>query len=240
MTHRLRARATLLLAALALLALAGCKLVTTPQATINVHVSVEIQRFLQGQTHISLRFSDPANNTIEFVSGETVACDGQFLRYALGFYVGDVPRQSDGGVHTFTYTPAASAASTSGATPLSTAPVTFSVKIVPAPVTFTQPVNGATVPIPTSAALTITYQPSIQDNTSMYAIASDSRYHISAVLPQPDSGTLTIPADQFADFQAGPGTLTLARQTAEAVGGTQFNGVDVQFKNVTVESIVWQ
>jgi hypothetical protein len=213
-----RARiSTLLLAVVTAvtLGMAGCKLVTTSQATVNMHVSVEIQRYLVGNTHISIRFSDSSNNTIEFVSGETVACDGQFLRYAVGFYVGDVPKQPGGGKHTITYTPAAAAA-----TPASSAPVSFSVQVIPSAVTFVQPANGATVAIPSSAPLSITYQPSTLRNTSVYATATDSRFHVTLVLPQPDNGTLTMPADNFADFQAGPGTIALVRLTTESIIST--------------------
>lgn len=215
----------------------GCKLVTTPQATVSMHVGVEIQRYLEGNSHISIRFSDSANNTIEFVSGETVACNGQFLRYESGFYIGDVPRQASGGSYSITYTPASATAT---GTPTNSAPATFKVGVVDGEIAFSQPTNGAAVAIPSTSPLTITYRGSSIRDTTVYATATDSRYHVTAVLPQADSGTLTMPADNFADFQGGPGTLTLARLTKESVGGTSFSGVDVQFKNLTVERIQWQ
>jgi hypothetical protein len=74
----------------------------------------------------------------------------------------------------------------------------------------------------------------------MYAAATDSHYHMTAVLPQADDGTPTMPAENCLGFQAGPAVLTGVRLTPEAVGGTKFAQVDVQFKNLTVEPIQWQ
>src|SRR5262245_40381291 len=78
-------------------AISGCALVTAPQASSAMNVSIEIQHFKVGKTHVSIGFSDAKLNPIEFVSGETVACDGQFLRYEAAHYIGDVPKQPDTG-----------------------------------------------------------------------------------------------------------------------------------------------
>ena len=235
MTSRTWRRVVAALSLVLALVTVGCKVVTSPQASGALHVAVEIDRYLEGNTHVSVRFSDQANNTVEFVSGETVACDGQFLRYALGYYVGDVPRQPATGSYAITYTPAGGSA-----TPATSGPITFKVAVVADDVSIIQPASGATVLIPSSSPLTITYQPSTLSDTSVYATATDSRLHITAVLPQPDGGTLSMPAENFSEFQAGPGAITLARQTSSTIGGTAFAVIEVTFKNLTVESIQWQ
>lgn len=232
------------LAVAALLA-GGCKVVTARQAPSAMKVSIEIQAFAQGQTHVTLRFATQANDTVEFVSGETVACDGVFLRYALGFYVGDVPKQPAGGSYTITYTPVAgSAAGTpQGSTSAgsgSPGPLTLTVPVVDAPVTVTQPASGATVPIPTGAPLVVQYTPVRLASTSIMVVANDSRLHLAAALPQAESGSYSIGADQFSDFQAGPGLVSVTRITDEAVAAGGFGGVTAKFKNVTQVPVVWQ
>lgn len=233
--------------ALALVALlaSGCKVVTARQAPGAMKISIEIQAFAQGQTHVSLRFATLANDTVEFVSGETVACDGVFLRYALGFYIGDVPKQPAGGSYTITYTPAqGSAAGTSGsgasASVAASGPITLTVPVVDAPVTVTQPASGATLAIPTSTPLVVQYTPTKLASTSIFVLANDSRLHLAAALPQADSGSFSIGADQFSGFQAGPGLVSVSRITDEAVSAGAFGGVTTQFKNVTQVPVVWQ
>ncbi len=233
--------------ALALVALlaSGCKVVTARQTPGAMKVSIEIQAFAQGQTHVSVRFATLANDTVEFVSGETVACDGVFLRYALGFYVGDVPKQPDGGSYTITYTPAQGRAADTPASGTSagaaaSGPIALTVPVVDAPVTVTQPASGATVPVPTSAPLVVQYTPAKVANTSIFVLANDSRLHLAAALPQADSGSYSIGVDQFSDFQAGPGLVSVSRITDEAVSAGAFAGVTAQFKNVTQVPVVWQ
>jgi hypothetical protein len=203
-----------------------------------MNVSIEVQAYRQGNAHIVVHFATLRNDTIEFVSGETVVCDGQFLRYSLGSYEGDVPEQSTGGAYTVTYTPSAAAATaTAGAA--GTEPVTVRVPVVDAPVRVIQPTAGATVPVPTSAPLTITYQTSTLDNTQINVLANDSRGHLAWYIPEPDSGTYSMPVDAFNGFQAGPGMLSVARVTSSQVGGTAFGSVRIQFKNITQVQITW-
>jgi hypothetical protein len=235
MTSRRIAR-TLAALALTLLAAAaaGCTLVTTPQATGNLAVTIEVQRFLQGNSHIVVHFATPDGNTVEFVSGETVACDGQFLRYSLGSYIGDVPRQVDDGTYTVTYTPAANGAAGAGT---AGSPVTVAVAVVPAAVSVSQPAAGATVP--RNAPLTIQYNASGLASTSINVVATDGRANFNWTWPQGDTGTMSVPQDKFASFQAGPGLLTVTRETDSYPSGTPFNRVDVHFKNITQVPIVW-
>ena len=233
--------------ALAALLAGGCKVVTARQSPSAMKVSIEIQDFSQGQSHVTLRFATQSNDTVEFVSGETVACDGVFLRYALGFYVGDVPKQPAGGSYSITYTPASGSASgtpgsgtSAGANSGSSGPITLTVPVVDAPVTVSQPASGATVAIPTSAPLVVQYTPVQLANTSIMVVANDSRLHLAAALPQAESGSYSIGADQFSDFQAGPGLVSVTRITDEAVAAGSFGGVTTQFKNVTQVPVTWQ
>jgi len=229
---------TILLIVLGLVssAVSGCELVTAPQAPSAMNVSIELQYFKEGQTHVSIGFSDARLNPIEFVSGETVACNDHNLRYEATHYIGDVPKQPDTGAYTITYTPARSATPAAGGD----TPIAVTVKVVPAPVTVTAPASGASVPIPTSAPFLITYQPSTVDNTKINALVADGRGHFTFTLPEVETGTISVPADNFTQFQGGPGTLTVARETTSNPGGTPFRSVDVHFKNITQVAIVWQ
>jgi hypothetical protein len=235
--HTCLRRPVALAASLALLAwLAGCAVVTAPQASGAMNVNIEIQYFTQGNSHIMVGFSDAKLNPVEFVSGETVACNGQFLRYDAGNYIGDVPKQPASGQYTITYTPAAGAATATG----SASPISVAVAVVDAPVVVTAPQSGATVPIPTSSPLLISYQPSAIANTRINALAADGRAHFTFTLPEVESGTIAMPADNFTTFQGGPGTLTVARETTNSPGGTPFRSVSTHFKNITQVAIVWQ
>jgi hypothetical protein len=234
-----RSGAGLALVALALALLAACKVVTQPQAPGAMDVSVEIQRFVQGQTHVVVHFGTPGGDVVEFDSGETVACNGVFLRYALGSYIGDVPREGDDGTYAVTYTPAAGAASaTAGATPASAGPITIAVKVVPAAVEVTTPAPGATVALNT--ALNLTYKPSQLANTTINAVVADGRAHFDFTWPGGETGTLGIPADKLSGLQAGPGTITVIRETMVYPSGTPFHSVEVHFKNMTQVPVMWQ
>ena len=234
-TRRNSVCAAVALGVLALTALAGCKVVTQPQIPGAMDVSIEIQRFVQGQSHIVVHFGLPNYDTVEFVSGETVACNGIYLRYALGSYVGDVPREGDSGTYTITYTPEASAA----ATPTSSSgPVTVAVAVVPAAVQVSQPAPGASVPL--NAPLTVTYQPSQLANTTIGAVVADARAHFDFTWPGGETGTLGIPTDTLSSLQAGPGTLTVVRETMVYPSGTPFHSVAVHFKNLTQIPVSWQ
>lgn len=234
--------ALLALAAVVCMGLASCTVITKPQAPGAMNVNDEIQYFKDGQTHISVGFTDAKLNPIEFVSGETVACNGVFLRYSVGHYIGDVPKQPDTGTYTLTYTPAQSAQSSS-ATPTTepvAGPISIAVKVVPAPVVVTQPTSGAPVAIPSSAPLTIQYQPATLANTSVSAFAADGRGHWTFTLPQAESGAIAMPADNFANFAGGPGTLTITRETVSYPSDTGFRAVEAHFKNITQVPVTWQ
>ncbi|HEU5441672.1 MAG TPA: hypothetical protein VFU88_20485 [Ktedonobacterales bacterium] len=236
-----RLAVALALVALMLAMLAACKVVTQPQAPGAMDVSIEVQRFVTGQTHVVVHFGTPSHDTVEFVSGETVACNGVFLRYALGSYIGDVPREGDDGTYTVTYTPAANSPAATGtpaAAPASAGPITISVKVVPAAVKVSQPASGASVPL--NQPLNITYQPSQLPNTTINAVVADARAHFDFTWPGGETGTLGIPADKLSGLQAGPGTLTVVRETMVYPSGTPFHSADVHFKNITQIPVMWQ
>jgi hypothetical protein len=242
-TRWIRLGAGLALVALVIGALAACKVVTQPQAPGAMDVSIELQRFVQGQTHVVVHFGTPSHDTVEFVSGETVACNGIFLRYALGSYVGDVPHEGDDGTYAITYTPASSAAvggatTTAGAPVAGGGPITIAVRVVPAAVSVSSPAPGASVPL--DAPLTITYRPSQLVNTTINAIVADARAHFDFTWPTGETGTLGIPADKLSGLQAGPGTLTITRETMVYPSGTPFHSVEVHFKNITQIPVTWQ
>jgi hypothetical protein len=104
----------------------------------------------------------------------------------------------------------------------------------------TQPANGASVPIPTTAPLAVIYAPTTIANTTILAIAVDSRAKWFFTLPASETGTLSIPASQFKDFQPGPGTLALVRITTNRPGGSPFADLSVEYQNITQLQVTWQ
>jgi hypothetical protein len=233
-----RPGAALALAGLLLASLAACKVVTQPQAPGAMDVSIEVQRFVQGQTHVVVHFATASGDTVEFVRGETVTCNGAFLRYDLGSYTGDVPREGDSGTYTVVYTPATGAVGTPGASAASTGPVSVAVAVVPAAVSVSQPAPGASVPL--NAPLNVVYQPSQLANTAINAIVADGRAHFDFTWPGGETGTLGIPADKLSGLQAGPGTLTVVRDTQVDPSGTPFHSLRVHFKNITQIPVTWE
>ena len=228
------------LVGLLLAGLAACKVVTQPQAPGAMELSIEVQRFVQGQTHVVVHFATPSGDTVEFASGESVACNGVYLAYALGSYVGDVPREGDTGTYTIVYTPAAGSAATPtpGASSTSGGPISIAVAVVPAVVSVSQPAPDADVPL--NAPLTVVYKPSQLADTSINAIVADARAHFDFTWPGGETGTLGIPSDKLSGLQAGPGTLTVVRDTTVYPSGTPFHSVSVQFKNITQIPVTWQ
>jgi hypothetical protein len=232
--------------ALSLLTLAatGCATITTPQANANLNVEIRIKDFQQGASQIIVRFADTRNNTVQFVSGETIACNDQFLRYdsgyverllGLGAYLGDVPRVPAGGAYKFAYTPAR--ASATAPTP---DPVAVSVNVVNAPVHIISPTSGSAVPIPKSAPLTIHYDPISLANTTILAVAVDSRAQVTFTLPQRESGAITMQPDQFNNFNPGPGQLSLVRVTTVSHGNAPFNKLTINYENISQFPVTWQ
>jgi hypothetical protein len=226
------------------LAAAGCATITAPQANANLNVEIRIKDFQQGTSQIITRFADVHNNTVQFVSGETIACNDQLLRYdsgyverllGLGAYIGDVPRVPAGGAYKFTYTPARASATTPVPDPL-----IVSVNVVDAPVRVTSPVSGSAVPIPKSAPLTIRFDPVSLANTSILAIAVDSRAQVTFTLPQGETGTITMQPNQFTSFNPGPGTLSLVRVTNVSHGNAPFNKLTITYENISQFPVTWQ
>ncbi len=103
--------------------LASCQVITQPLAADAMNVHYEIQYFQQGQTHISVGFTDAKLNPVEFTQGQTVQCNGTYLRYSAGSYIGDISKQPSTGAYTLTYTPSSTSTSTSGG---GSSPVTVS------------------------------------------------------------------------------------------------------------------
>jgi hypothetical protein len=226
------------------LAAAGCATITTPQANANLNVEIRIKDFQQGTSQIITRFADIHNNTVQFVSGETIACNDQFLRYdsgyverllGLGAYVGDVLRVPAGGAYRFAYTPARASA-----TAPAPDPVVIPVNVVNAPVRATAPASGSTVPIPKSAPLTIRFDPVGLGNTSILAIAVDSRAQVTFTLPQGETGTISMQPNQFTSFNPGPGTLSLVRVTNVAHANAPFNKLTINYENISQFPVTWQ
>jgi hypothetical protein len=242
-TKNLR-RVTILALGLLTVAVAGCATITTPQANADLNVEIRVKDFQQGTSQIITRFADTNNNTVQFVSGETIACNDQFLRYdsgyverlvGLGAYVGDVPRVPAGGAYKFAYTP--SRASATAPAPDS---VIVTVNVVNAPVHVTSPTSGSAVPIPKSAPLTIRFNPVSLANTSILAVAVDSRAQVTFTLPQSETGTITMQPDQFTNFNPGLGVLSLVRITEIKQGAGPFNKVTINYENISQFPITLQ
>jgi len=233
-----------LLAVLMGLALSGCTTVTDVLAPSALRVSIDIKDYHQGTTHVAIHFADHALNTVEFVHGETVTCNGVFLKYdssyyarmlGYGAYIGDVPLQPAGGAYIFVYTPTSAAAGGGGGSPIKIA-----VAVVHAPLTVTDPANGAAVAIPQSGSFVAHYSPSGLAHSIVVGSASDSRAHTALSLALLDSGSTRFNATDFKDFAPGAGILSLSRITSSKPGGTPFAAVDANYENISSISVTWQ
>lgn len=238
--RRVRLRALPAICCAALLAAAGCATVTTPQTPGDMNLDITLKDFQQGSTQVVARFSTTAGNTVQFVSGETVGVNGQFLKYDSnyverlvggGAYIGEVARQPDGGSYTTTYTPAQGT---------SAAAISVPVKVVSAPVHVLQPTSGAAVAIPKTSPLTITYEPSHLAHTTILVVATDSRAKVTFTLPEQETGTLSVQPNQFSEFQPGLGTLSLVRITDVPQNTSVFHHVSVSYQNISQFAITWR
>lgn len=235
------AYAGLLIMLVVLMGLSGCgATVTDALSPAQLRVSIDIKDYHQGTTQVAIHFADHALNTVEFVHGETVTCNGVFLKYDSGFYAqmigygaytGEVPLQPAGGSYTFVYTPAASAGGSA---------ITISVAVVNAPLTLTYPTSDATVPIPRTGSFIARYTPSGLANSVVVGSASDSRAHLTVTLALADSGSVTFNSSGFKDFEPGAGLLSLSRITSSKPGGLPFAAVNVSYENITTIPVIWQ
>lgn len=235
-------RSRLLLAVCALILtalwLAGCRTVTTPQSSSAMNVLIQVKDYRQGSTQVGVHFATQQGDTIEFVSGETVACNDTFLKYdsnpierliSYGSYVGEVSDVGANGKYTFAYTPAQGGDR-----------ISIPVQVVNAPVHVTSPTSGASVPLPGNDPLVIHYDSSSLDHTTILAVLNDSRGKYTVTLPTRETGALTVKHDQTQDFQPGPGLISLARVTTRTVSGTGFHQVTVEYDNITAVPVIWQ
>ena len=191
-----------------------------------------------GNSHVSIHFADAQNNTVEFVHGETVTCNGAFLKYDIsyvdrfingGSYIGDVPLQPANGAYTFTFTPP-------GGTPAK-----LTAQVVDAPVTLKQPTSGGTLAIPTATGgVDIGYGPSGIPNSNVIVTLSDSRSHFAVSGALSDTGSVHFNGDAFKDFAPGAGNVNVTRTTDSKPTGTSFATAEIWYQNIAVAPIVWQ
>lgn len=221
-----------------LLPLAACNTITNTLAPSSMKVSIDIKDYHQGTTQVFIHFADAHNNTVEFVHGETVKCNGVFLAYDSGFvahalgygaYMGNVPLQPAGGAYTFTYTSASGVAQT------------MMVAVVNAPVTITQPTSGAMVPLPANnGSFLVKYTPSGLPNTGVFGLINDSRAHFASALTLNEPGSLTFKGSDLQPFQPGAGDISVSRGTNRTLDGTGFLSVSINYENITTIPIAWQ
>jgi hypothetical protein len=238
MVRIIRASLIGVLCAISLL-LAACNTITTQLTPGSMKVSIDIKDYHQGSTQVFIRFADKNNNTVEFVHGETVKCNGVFLAYDSGFvahalgygaYMGNVPLQPASGQYAFTFTPAGGGMAQ-----------TMTVHVVNAPIVITQPASGATVAIPTtSATFTVTYPPSGLPNTGIFGLVNDSRAHSASALTLNEPGSLNFKGSDLQQFQPGAGAVSLSRGTNQTLAGTAFIAVSVDYENISTIPITWQ
>src|SRR5215469_14173519 len=169
--------------------LAGCgQTITATLTPVQMQVSIDVKDYHQGTTPVAIRFADLQNDTIEFVHGETVVCDGTYLKYDSGFiahwvgygsYIGEVQRHAPNESYLFTYTSPQGSA------------VKVAVPVVAAPVTITNIGSGGIVNIPASGtSFIVNYRVSGIPNTILYGTATDSRAHTALALALTDSGAV--------------------------------------------------
>jgi hypothetical protein len=219
--------------------LAGCgQTITATLTPAQMQVTVDVKDYHQGSAPVAIRFADQQDNTIEFVHGETVTCDGGYLKYdsafiarwiGYGSYVGDVQRHAPGERYDFAYTAPAGSS------------INIAVPVVDAPVTITSIASGGTVAIPTAGtSFIVTYRVSGLPNTTVYATATDSRSHTALALAFNDPGTISFKGADFSQFAPGPGLITISRVTTTSITGTAFSKVTASYENIVTLPVIWQ
>jgi hypothetical protein len=219
--------------------LAGCgPTVTATLAPAQMQVTIDVKDYHQGTAPVAIRFANLQDNTIEFVHGETVTCDGTYLKYESAFiaqwfgygsYTGDVSRQSPGASYTFQYTAPQGS------------PLSIAVPVVNAPVTITNIASGGPVNIPSAGTpFVVNYSESGIPNTNLYATATDSRSHTALALAFNDPGAISFNGNDFSQFAPGPGTITVSRVTTETISGTSFSKVTAGYENIITLPVIWQ
>jgi hypothetical protein len=227
----------------ALIALAamstGCgQTITAMLAPAQMQVSIDVKDYRQGTAPVAIRFADSQNNTVEFVHGETVTCDGTYLKYDSGFiahwigygsYVGEVQRHAPQESYRFVFTPPQGS------------PVSIAVPVVDAPVTITNIASGGTVSLPAAGtSLIVNYRVSGTANTVLYAMASDSRAHTALAVALTDSGAISFKGSDFSQFAPGPGLISVSRVTTTSISGTPFSKVTASFENIITLPVIWR
>jgi hypothetical protein len=219
--------------------LTGCgQTITTTLTPAQMQVTIDVKDYRQGTAPVAIRFADQQDNTIEFVHGETVTCDGTYLKYdsafiarwiGYGSYVGNVQRHAPGESYSFVFTsPARSSES-------------IALPVVDAPVTITSIASGGTVAIPTSGtSFIVTYRVSGLANTTVYATATDSRAHTALAIAFNDPGSISFKGADFSQFTPGPGLLTISRVTTTSIASTAFSKVTASYENIVALPVMWQ
>src|SRR5215467_13046858 len=218
---------------------AGCgQTITTTLAPAQMQMSIDVKDYHQGTAPVAIRFADSQNNTVEFVHGETVTCDGTYLKYDSGFiahwigygsYVGEVQRRARQESYRFVFTPPQGS------------PVSIAVPVVDAPVTITNIASGGTVSLPGAGIpLIVNYKVSGMTNTVLYATASDSRAHTALAVALTDSGAISFKGSDLSQFAPGPGLISVSRVTTTSISGTPFSKVTASFENIVTLPVVWQ
>jgi hypothetical protein len=219
--------------------LAGCgQTITTTLTSAQMQVTIDVKDYHQGTAPVAIRFADQQGDTIEFVHGETVTCDGVYLKYdsafiarwiGYGSYVGDVKRQAPGESYGFEYSAPAGSAEN------------IAVPVVDAPVTVTSIASGGTVAIPTAdTSFIVTYRVSGLPDTTVYATATDSRSHTALALAFNDPGSISFKGADFSQFAPGPGLITISRVTTTSITGTAFSKVSASYENIVTLPVMWQ
>ena len=219
--------------------LAGCgQTITATLTPAQMQVSIDVKDYHQGTAPVAIRFADLQDNTIEFVHGETVTCDGTYLKYdsafiarwiGYGSYIGGVQRRAANGSYLFAYTPPQGS------------PMNIAVSVVDAPVTITNIASGGTVNIPSSGtSFIVTYRVSGMGNTTLYATATDSRSHTALALALNDPGSISFKGSDFSQFAPGPGLITVSRVTTSSITGTPFSKVTASYENIVTLPVVWE
>jgi hypothetical protein len=227
-----------LIAFLAVLSTGCGQTITTMLTPAQMQVTIDVKDYHQGTAPVAIRFADQQENTIEFVHGETVTCDGTYLKYdsafiarwiGYGSYVGDVQRHAPGESYGFVYTaPAGSSDS-------------IAVPVVDAPVTITSIASSGTVAIPTSGtSFIVTYRVSGLANTTVYATATDSRSHTALAIAFNDPGSISFKGADFSQFASGPGLITISRVTTTSITDNAFSKVTASYENMVTLPVMWQ
>jgi hypothetical protein len=206
-----------------------------PVAQMGIQITIDESQINNGQVTAGIRFADSSDHTVEFTHGETVTCNGTALNYTTnpisgtfgyGSYTALLPFRA-GGKYSFVFTRPGDA------------PVTTTVPAISAPLALSNPTDGATVSIPKSAPFVVSFTKSGYQGTINATIIGQGNAP-PVTYSGADTGSISLPASDFAQFTPGSGSIVLNRTIPQNPGSTPYLSANAQVTAEAMANITWQ